>query len=178
MHMRYLFISQSDTVFFLSIHPISKFINGVMNIVAIWFLSSCQPLQACASTVKYFPPILRQYLAIIPNDAILYHTLEYGHYLSIWPYLDTAVQPSGSTKLYNIILSKLSTLQKPLVAPFIPTPVINPIETSTWTRKLNWMNELKTMDNRILFKTKIKNILNSHKGSFVAGSLVLQTELK
>ena len=92
-------------------------------IVGIWFLSSCQPLQACASTVKYFPPILRQYLAIIPNDAILYHALEYGHYLSIWPYLDTAVQPSGSTKLY--ILSKLSTLQKPLVAPFIPTPVIN-----------------------------------------------------
>ena len=144
-------------------------------IVAIWFLSSCQPLQACASTVKYFPPILRQYLAIIPNDAILYHTLEYGHYLSIWPYLDTAVQSSGSTKLY--ILSKLSTLQQPLVAPFIPTPVIKPIETSTWTRKLNWMNELKIMENSILFKTQNKNILNSNKRGFVAGSLVLQTEM-
>ena len=29
-----------------------------------WYLCSCQPLRACASTAKYFPSILRQYLAI------------------------------------------------------------------------------------------------------------------
>ena len=59
------------------------------------YLSFCQPLRACASTPKYFPPILRQYLAynsirlphaiqrcitisrqnsIMPHEAILYYT--------------------------------------------------------------------------------------------------------